>query len=169
MRKLRSLFLSLLAISFITVSCTKEGPEGPVGAQGLQGPPGTPGATGAAGQTGATGPQGPAGTANVIYSAWFNEPATWGDTTMASLNGIHARKFNAAAPSLTQAIIDQGIVICYAKWPNGITPVALPWNLPVTLTTFVEIGTVCSVNQITFFFFIPNNVSTTTPVSFTSI
>ena len=169
MRKLNSLFLSLLSIALITASCTKEGPEGPVGAQGTQGPPGTPGTAGATGATGATGPQGPAGTANVIYSAWFNEPATWDDSVLASLNSVHARKFNKTAPSLSQAVLDQGVVVCYVKTAGTVNPVALPWTLPVTLTTFVETNFRPAVNSIVFFFYIPNNVSTTTPVSFTSI
>lgn len=55
MRKVRFLSLLLLAIAFIMVNCTKEGPEGP------QGPAGPQGATGATGPNGATGPAGPAG------------------------------------------------------------------------------------------------------------
>ena len=181
MRKVRLLSLLLLAIAFITINCTKEGPEGPVGATGPQGPTGTTGATGATGATGSqgpagpTGPQGPAGpagpagTANVIYSSWANEPAAWGDTVMGSLNFIHARRHIVAAPSLSQAILDQGVILAYVKTTNSVTAVALPWTLPVTLTTFVETGYRPALNKIVYYFYIPNNVSTTTPVAFTSI
>ena len=53
---------AFFAISFLFISCSKEGPAGPAGAAGSTGAPGP------------TGPQGPAGakgdpgTANVIYS-----------------------------------------------------------------------------------------------------
>ena len=88
MRKLTSLSLLLLAISFIVVNCTKEGPQGPAGATGAQGPGGATGATGslvvpvllARKALLVQGPQGPAGTANVIYSNWFTI-ANWIDTT----------------------------------------------------------------------------------------
>jgi hypothetical protein len=116
MRKLRLLSLSFLAITFITVSCTKEGPEGPVGASGPQGPPGTPGTPGAPGSPGATGPQGPAGIANVIYSAWLAAPTTsgpagWFDTTITTI-GLVSRA-NFPAPSMTQTVLDQGITMVY--------------------------------------------------------
>lgn len=117
MRNSRLLSLSVLAFCFIVASCTKEGPEGPVGPQGPQGAPGptSTGATGPAGPTGATGPagptgpQGPAGTANVIYSAWFS-PTAWLPAT-----GFNDFSFDRAAPSLTQAAIDNGAVLGYVK------------------------------------------------------
>jgi len=133
MRKLRLLSLPLLAITFIIVSCTKEGPEGPVGATGPQGPPGTPGAAGAAGAAGATGPAGPAGTANVIYSAWFNfTAANWGDSAMTNLGT--AKRANKLAPGITQAILDNGLVLAYTKNGNaaviGAGPYLLPFIIP---------------------------------------
>ena len=133
MRKLRSLSLLFLSITFIAVSCTKEGPEGPVGAQGPQGPPGTPGAAGAAGAAGATGPAGPAGTANVIYSAWFSfVAANWGDSAMANLGT--AKRANKLAPGITQAILDNGLVLAYTKNGNptfpGVGPYLLPFIIP---------------------------------------
>ncbi|HWR33084.1 MAG TPA: hypothetical protein VN451_06145, partial [Chitinophagaceae bacterium] len=136
MRKFRLLSLLALAITFIAVSCTKEGPEGPAGATGTQGPTGATGATGATGPTGPqgpagpTGPQGPPGSANVIYSSWAFEPGNWGsDTTMLSLNGGIAKRFIVAAPSLSQTILDQGVILAYMK--GGVTsanPVGLPVN-----------------------------------------
>lgn len=128
MRKLRLLSFSLLAFTFITVSCTKEGPEGPVGATGPQGPPGT---TGSAGSQGPQGPQGPAGTANVIYSPWFSFAATdWADSTMTNLGTV--KRANRAAPGVTQAVIDQGVVLTYIALTTtpGVGPYPLPFIIP---------------------------------------
>lgn len=113
MRKLRLLSLSLLAITFISVSCTKEGPEGPVGATGPQGPPGS---NGAAGAPGATGPAGPAGTANVIYSSWVaSVAADWVLGFVAPNNYNVERVYNRTAAGITQSILDQGVVLAYGK------------------------------------------------------
>src|SRR5450432_1953648 len=114
MRKLRLLSLLFLAISFIVVSCTKEGPEGTVGATGPQGPAGGSGATGAtgpagpAGPAGSTGPTGATGTANVIYYTWA--PITsWADTTIPFVSSAVVGRAIRTAPGITQAVIDQGI------------------------------------------------------------
>ena len=117
MRKFRLLSLLALAITFLAVSCTKEGPEGPAGAQGaqgtqglqgVQGPAGATGPTGPAGPTGATGPQGPAGTANVIYSAWFTK-------VQADWTGIGTTEITSpiTAPGLTTAIYNNGVLLVY--------------------------------------------------------
>lgn len=144
MRKFRLLSLLALAITFLAVSCTKEGPEGPTGATGAQGPTGANGPTGPAGPTGPngpagptgpTGPQGPAGpagTANVIYSAWLSDAsaANWADTAI-SLLGTVVRRRNLPAPGVTQAILDQGVVLAYGR--GGVTN-NQPWPLPITFT-----------------------------------
>lgn len=101
MRKFRTLSLLFLAISFLAVSCTKEGPEGPVGASGAQGPAGAPGAAGPAG------PIGPGAT----YSAWFVTGTGWVTTPDYAAELIYKK----AAPAVTQAIIDQGVVLAYMK------------------------------------------------------
>jgi hypothetical protein len=138
MRKLSLLSFLLIAFSFIIVSCTKEGPEGPVGPLGPQGPSGNTGTTGPAGPTGPTGPIGPAGptgpqgpqgatgTANVIYSAWIPDPtsANWADTTI-TFYGTNIRRRNITAPGITQAILDQGVVLSYVR-SGGVT-YALPF------------------------------------------
>ncbi len=120
MRKLKSISLFLLSLTFIIVNCTKEGPEGPVGAQGPQGPAGTGGTPGTAGPTGPTGPAGPVGptgptgTANVIYSAWYT--TVDGDFTDAGVDPYGAVfLFDRAAAGVSQAIIDNGVVLCYMK------------------------------------------------------
>ncbi len=115
MRKNKFLTLSalFLAIAFLAVSCTKEGPEGPVGATGPQGPPGT---AGAAGTAGPAGPAGPAGTANVIYSSWYTTvTADWVLGYIAPNNFNVERVYNRTAAGVTQAILDQGTVIAYGK------------------------------------------------------
>ena len=101
MRKFSSLSLLLLAITFLA-SCTKEGPEGPVGATGAQGPPGTPGATGAPGQNGA---------GITTYSAWFQTGTGWATTPDYAAEFIYTK----AAPSVTQSIIDQGVILAFMK------------------------------------------------------
>lgn len=102
MRKFSSLSILLLAIT-ILASCTKEGPEGPVGAAGPQGPAGNPGAPGAPGTPGA---------GVTTYSAWFTTGSGWVD---ASASFLADWAFVRSAPSVTQTIIDQGIVLAYMK------------------------------------------------------
>ncbi|HET6995370.1 MAG TPA: hypothetical protein VFI06_10340 [Chitinophagaceae bacterium] len=143
MRKLRYLSIPLVLLLGIMVSCTKEGPEGPMGAQGRQGIPGTGGGPGSTGPTGATGAQGPAGTANVIYSSWMAAPTTfgaagWFDTTISTIGQVSRANF--PAPSLTQAIMDQGATIVYHTFaaapavPTGSANAqALPYSLTVNL------------------------------------
>ncbi len=142
MRKLRLTSLLILAILFVTASCTKEGPEGPVGATGPQGPPGGAGAPGAAGPAG---PAGPAGTANVIYSSWLASPTTfgaagWFDTTLSTI-GLVSRA-NFAAPSMTQAILNQGLTLMYhtfAATPALPTASANTQALPFSTSVGVQI------------------------------
>jgi hypothetical protein len=114
MRKLKLLSFSFLVITFITISCTKEGPEGPVGAQGPQGPPGT---TGANGQNGAAGANGQNGTpANVIYSPWVASiTADWVLGYIDPNNYNVERCYNRVAPGIVQSILDQGVVLAYGK------------------------------------------------------
>ncbi len=147
MRKLRPLSIFLLAIVFVFVNCTKEGPEGPVGgtgAQGQTGANGTNGATGPVGPVGATGPVGPigpvgpagptgaTGSANVIYSSWALIPTGgWVDTTIT--NQGSCKRAIIIAPSLTAAIRDQGVILNYVQF--NTTPGLVFWLLPhVTLS-----------------------------------
>lgn len=131
MRKLRLLSILALAITFITVSCTKEGPEGPAGATGAQGPTGANGATGATGPqgpqgpAGPQGPQGPTGTANVIYSSWFTLTG-WHDSTM--LNQGLCKIDYKDVVGLTSSIISQGVVLSYAAPTTASTfAYPMPW------------------------------------------
>lgn len=140
MRKFSLLSVYFLALSFIFVSCTKEGPEGPAGATGPQGPAGTTGATGATGATGPAGPQGPvgpqgpqgpAGTANVIYSSWFTFAAgEWADSTIVNVGA--AKRAIKAAPGVTAAVLNQGVVLSYMAF--SADPNQAFYALPFTLT-----------------------------------
>lgn len=121
MGKSKALTLFLLGITFIVVSCSKEGPQGPAGPAG------------ATGATGATGAVGPVGTANVIYSAWYT--GTW--QTVASPgpdNGYSIDTFIKAAPGIIQAIIDNGVVLGFMKGSasseilTGAQVVELPYH-----------------------------------------
>jgi Collagen triple helix repeat (20 copies) len=148
MRKFRLLSLLALAITFLAVSCTKEGPEGPAGATGAQGPVGATGntgpagpigPTGPAGPTGPTGPVGPPGTANVIYSAWLSvanslpQPTPVADSTFADFGTC--KRWYRAAPSLTQNIIDQGVVLSYWRVTTIIYS-TIPYQFPVGSQTY---------------------------------
>ena len=124
MRKFRHLSSFLLAITFIVVNCTKEGPQGPAGAIG---------ATGGTGPTGPVGPQGPAGTANVTYSAWYS--GTWKTLAIPGPdNGFSIDTFIRAAPSVTQTIMDNGVVLGYMRGSatsnilTGTQVVGLPYH-----------------------------------------
>ncbi len=145
MRKFSNLSLLLLAIAFLLVNCTKEGPEGPAGAigpqgpLGLTGPAGPTGPTGPAGPTGPTGPAGPTGptgTANVIYTNWFaTVTADWLVSPGPPFWDTYY--YIKAAPGVTQAILDNGVVLSFMKnwaFDDGIggvgrssAVVQLPW------------------------------------------
>jgi hypothetical protein len=148
MRKLRLLSLYLLVIILIGASCTKEGPEGPVGATGLQGPPGNVGPIGPAG------PAGPAGS-SAIYSAWFILPlTTWADSSTDWLGDI-SRSIKSA-PSVTQTILDQGVVLAYintatAPASNSIYP--LPFNVPnpVFAGETLQVGYIMAPSKVIFY------------------
>lgn len=153
MRKFQLLSLLAVAITFLAVSCTKEGPEGPAGATGAQGPvgpagsqgiQGVPGPTGPAGPTGPTGPQGPAGTANVIYSSWAAQ-TTWNDTTFTfPSTGVVSRSIRTA-PGITASMISQGVILSYWN-ATGNQIYSLPisiqagTNSPLMLNCLYDLG-----------------------------
>jgi hypothetical protein len=78
------------------------------------------------------GPKGDPGTANVIYSDWFTPP-TYTKTVVFGLNTL---TYNLAEPKITQAILDQGVVVVYAKL-NGYVPSVWPTDqvsqLPIAI------------------------------------
>jgi hypothetical protein len=82
---------------------------------------------------GATGAQGPPGTANVMYTDWFT-PATYTkDTIFGSWGFYH----DISIPAITQAVLDHGTVIAFAKL-NGYNPSIWPTSqvaqLPIAIT-----------------------------------
>ena len=78
--------------------------------------------------------------------------------------GGNAKRMLVTAPSLTQAVLDQGVVIAYYRWSiSGNNPVPMPSTF-VNASTIVEIGYRPSLNKVTYYFWIP--ASSTTPVGF---
>lgn len=79
------------------------------------------------------GDQGPAGTANVIYSEWFTPNPYVKDTVF----GIWGFKYDKAVAEITQAILDSGAVLTYAKL-SGYNPTVWPAQqvapMPIQLT-----------------------------------
>jgi hypothetical protein len=143
MRQFRLTFLLLLSISLIAVNCTKEGPEGPVGPTGAQGPAGTNGTPGTPGAPG------PAGSANVIYSAWYT--TVTGDYTSTGVGPYTASfLFDKAAPGVTQAIIDNGVVLCYMKDFTSVT------TAPTRSTDIVQLPYLADLNSIDYYDFVLN-------------
>ncbi len=125
----------LVSLAFTFTQCSKEGPAGPQGPDGAAGPAGPTGATGAT------------GTANVIYSPWFlASTMSWADSSMA--NYANAKRAIHNAPRVTQAIIDQGIILCYTK---GAATGAGPYQLPMISASNYMVNFVPAVGKIVFF------------------
>lgn len=104
--------IAFTAISFLVVSCSKEGPAGAVG------PTGTVGPVGATGQTGAT------GVTNVIYSDWLDvkfKPSP--DSSVWSAKII--------APQLVDSILNKGEIKVYWNIGSDSTNGQFVVNLPV--------------------------------------
>jgi hypothetical protein len=117
--------LVILTLGVLQFNCSKEGPAGPQGDAGPQGPTGANGAAGAAG---------PAGSANVIYSSWFLTGAAGWDTAVADASPYGAFAiYDKATTTVTQDVIDNGIVLAYMKGDptTGLTNDVFP--LPYTI------------------------------------
>lgn len=99
------------------------------------------------------------GGSNVIYSNWFGYSGA--DSTKWALPGAYtfdytwvgaqsAAEYNA--PSITQDIIDRGIVLCYASWdilignPPSLTPILKNSLLPVTTNWPNQSGSTINLN-----------------------
>jgi hypothetical protein len=124
-----------MASSLSLLSC--EGPEGPAGLDGLEGAQGVQGATGAQGPAG---PAGASGTSNVIYSPWITN--VWEKVP----NPLFVQH-TFAAPLITQAVLDKGVVLVYFKESADsnfikILPSAFYLNgeLIFTIDSFFELG-----------------------------
>ncbi|WP_304488664.1 hypothetical protein [Dyadobacter sp. CY312] len=107
-----TILMSAVLMVFMMASCEKstDGEPGPKGDKG------DTGATGPAGSTGPAGAAGTTGTANVIYSDWygpdFNGGSVWTGTT---LEGRLINTTKKAASVVTENILNQGVVLVYAK------------------------------------------------------
>lgn len=132
--------LLIIGAAMMMASC-----GGNQGSAGPQGPAGPAGAQGPAGPAGATGPQGPAGPpgsgngSSVSYSPWFNPkvylPNPGDPKNLANLISIQS------VPDITQAIMDQGIVLTYAKlngYPSTIWPTNHVALTPVTINLYSQ-------------------------------
>ncbi|HMO33200.1 MAG TPA: hypothetical protein PKE63_08725 [Lacibacter sp.] len=124
----RLLFLPALFFSFAAILYSCKGDTGPVGPQG---PAGLPGVAGSPGPQGPQGPQGPAGAGAVTYSDWYT--GTWVAATANAANGRSNAVFNRAAPAVTQAVLDNGVVLGYMRGSatssilSGSSVVQLPY------------------------------------------
>ena len=101
--------ISMIAIALIAfIRC--EGPTGPQGEQGEQGEPGT---------------------ANVIYSEWTTLSSAWRDSTFF---GNNYKVNHLSTTDITQDVIDNGVVLCYAKYQTHVVP--LPYNGETYILSF---------------------------------
>ncbi len=105
----------------------EQGEQGPAGAQGETGPAGPQGPPGENGADGQDGEDGEDGAANVFYSGWI---------TSGFANNIMATTatFEIDAPSLTDEIRNNGIILVYARNDQSGTI----YGLPVTFGVFQE-------------------------------
>ncbi|MBN1144326.1 MAG: collagen-like protein [Bacteroidales bacterium] len=114
----KSLFLFALPMLALALLIGCEGDEGPAGPKGDKGDQGDQGTQGVQGET---------GTANVIYSDWITPlEGSWRDTT---IMGSPLKINHLNVPLLTQAILDQGVIICYSKSPDGKNIMNLPYDI----------------------------------------
>jgi len=119
--KSKAIVLSTCVLILFSVACTKEGPQGPPGPQGNAGPNGPAGPSGGTGAT---------GTANVIYSDWFEFTASdWADTTL-PLTPNRVRRAIKVAPGITEAVINQGLILSYFRRSptEGVIPMPFLFN-----------------------------------------
>lgn len=97
------------------------------------------------GKDGVDGEQGPPGTANVIYSSWFNTGTGWVESTETTTPyyGEFAY-FSRPVTALTQAIMDNGAVLCYLKGDPLLdgTASSAVFQLPYSVGTGFEFSDV---------------------------
>lgn len=164
--KTKNYFLMLTAVLTLSIGSCKKGDDGPIGPKGDTGSTGTTGANGtngtngavgatgtagakgdkgdtgaagpagangATGATGAAGATGATGTANVIYSDWY-QPATYTSSTIFGRTHLDA---DISATKITQAIIDNGVVLVFGKllgYNPTIWPATQVSELPIVVS-----------------------------------
>ena len=136
-----------------------QGPQGPAGVNGATGATGPQGPAGVNGATGATGPQGPqgpigpqgpqgvtgaTGTANVLSKTITLSNTDWGNNvrdiifknSLSSWIYHTARFVDISEPSITQSVIDNGLVLVYftpdLEYPNVYA------NLPFSILDYTQ-------------------------------
>ncbi|MBO9634293.1 MAG: hypothetical protein J7578_14355 [Chitinophagaceae bacterium] len=80
---------------------------------------------------GDTGPEGPKGTANVIYSDWI-ATTPWTASTTSTGAGKSTFYLDLTSSAVTQAIIDSGTVLVYAKFISDPDGTGIAKALPST-------------------------------------
>ncbi|MCX7550666.1 hypothetical protein [Xanthomarina sp. F2636L] len=115
----KSKYVLLAFLVIFSFSCSPEdgdtGPQGPAGMDGTDGTDGTD------------------GNANVIYSSWFGPD---GQTFISNGYTSYA-EFEVSAPELTNDIINNGVVLVYAKFNNYVPevwPAGHVAQLPLTIS-----------------------------------
>lgn len=147
---MKKIIFSLLLISITILSfesCSRKGDTGDRGAQGIQGPVGSQGNQGITGPqgpqglqgpVGPQGPQGAAGVTNITYSAWLaSTAANWSNSGVTTYGATFLYNRNAAG--VTTAIMDNGVVLCYARNIQGIPAtdvMLLPYRSRITTNGF---------------------------------
>lgn len=104
--KFTNLLCGVICMVGLLYSCSSE--DGEDGAIGPQGPQGEQGPAGPAGEQGEQGEQGDTGTANVIYSDWVDSEF---DLNIVATSAF----FSIEAPSLTEEIIEQGVILVFGR------------------------------------------------------
>jgi hypothetical protein len=104
-----------------------------VGVQGPAGPAGVQGVTGPVGPVGPVGPAGPS--TNIVYSNWIpSRPSPgatfWTATGAAAYNAVGI--FNVTAPGITANIMNQGVVLAYARALFSLTNATAVFQLPTS-------------------------------------
>ena len=117
----------LLCLALFVASCSKTGPAGPAGPAGAQG---------STGATGVAGPQGPQGNANVMVDTFSLTSSQWAwnsqyslETAPGSYTEYFTRYHNVTLTSITQGIIDSGMVLAYII-PNPLVNTVNSTPLP---------------------------------------
>ena len=82
---------------------------------------------------------------------------------MSSING-NAKRFIVAAPSLTSAVINQGVVLAYMRSPAiGNGTLGLPWTYATGAGQFAQADFRMDVNKIVYFVWVPLNAAAPIP------
>ncbi len=138
----------LCALSMImAIACKKNDTPGPQGQQGPQGNSGTVTLITHDTITDLS-DSGRTGGVSVIYSDWFTPGSGWTSNSSGNTNGQNTNGpitngsgggttsgnlsqffyFNKAAPQISQAILDKGVVLAYVRFPNDPATRPLPAN-----------------------------------------